>query len=338
MKLFHHIIACLLIGFGSFSASANEDTKINMSPKLERAIERGLKGLAKAQGTDGSWAGIYGKNVGENSLVLMAFMSMGNLPGEGKYGDVVAKGVNYIVKQAKSNGLIQNSEGSKGPAMYGHALSTLMLSEAWGQTRRKDIGKVLRKAVSLILKVQGPQGGWDYKAVPRDGDTSVCVMQMFALKSAHEAGIYVPDAVIQKAVKLVKKRYNPKTKGFGYRDANFKPGQHVGSSAAGTCIIHICGVKDKAFLVPPLNTLYKQFETVVKGGRMSHFYYFYYYGSVASYYYGGEHYKKWAKLQEKWALSHQQKQGGWSSKHYQNAFIILGSALPYRYLPIYQNK
>ena len=160
-------------------------------------------------------------------------MSMGNLPGEGKYGHVVAKGLSWIIKQAKPNGLIEyESQSRRGPVMYGHALATLMLSEVWGQTRRKDVGEVLRKAVALIMQVQGPNGGWNYKSVPRDGDTSVCVMQLFALKSAYEAGIYVPSGVIQKALRLIRGRYDKKNRMFGYNNSHANT-NHVGSSAAG---------------------------------------------------------------------------------------------------------
>jgi squalene cyclase len=199
--IIRNMLACLLILFTCLTLSARETT-VPISAELSNSLNKGLKFLAASQQDDGSWSGNYGRNVGETSLCLMAFISMGNLPGEGEYGHVVGKGVNWVVDQAKPNGLIQYSNQEKQAAvMYGHALATLMLSEAWGQSRNNKIGKVLRNAVKLILEVQGKKGGWGYKSVPEDGDTSVMVMQIIALKSAQDAGIYVPQKTIQKSAK-----------------------------------------------------------------------------------------------------------------------------------------
>ena len=95
----------LLILLFSFTLSARETT-VPISAELSNSLNKGLKFLAASQQDDGSWNGNYGRNVGETSLCLMAFISMGNLPGEGEYGHVVGKGVNWVVDQAKPNGLI----------------------------------------------------------------------------------------------------------------------------------------------------------------------------------------------------------------------------------------
>ena len=325
------ILILLLV---SVALYANEDTSVTISLEVERAIERGLAALAEQQKVDGSWEGGYGKNVGETSLCIMAFMSKGNLPGEGAYGETVAKALNWVIKQAKPSGLIEyDKQTRRAPAMYGHALATLMLSEVWGQTRRQDVGKVLRNAVQLILQVQGPAGGWGYKTKPEDGDTSVCVMQIFALKSASEAGIHVPDAVITKALDLVKKRLNETNNMFGYHGPEQANLSHWGSSAAGTCIMHICGEKDPKYIKNPQLKLTELMET---NKSTKHLFYFAYYGSVSSYYAGGEEYRAWKQVMEPRILKEQKKEGSWGD-HYKTAFAVLALALPSRYIPIYQH-
>jgi hypothetical protein len=264
-------------------------------------------------------------------------MSMGNLPGEGEHGVAVAKGVNWILKQSKDSGLIQYTEQSRQAAvMYGHALATLMLSEVWGQSRRKDVGEVLRKAVDLIIKVQGPRGGWNYQSVPKDGDTSVCVMQIFALQSAHQAGIYVPQETIKRALSLIKTRYNKGERIYGYNNTHWNPG-HMGSSAAGTCIMQICGVDDDErdlYIDQPLSKIIEILEKdQVKGGFV---YYYFYYTSVASYNSGGEAYKRWMKVFELNLLGAQEKDGSWGRQIFNTSFAVLAGALPYRYIPVYQ--
>lgn len=221
--------------------SADLVDEMLISPETEKIIEKALDYLSQSQNTDGSWTeSSYGKNVGINSLIILAFMSMGNLPGEGKYGDIVAKGVDWVLSQSKESGLIQNTDNGGGNAMYGHGLSTLMLSEVWGQSRRKDIGEKLQKAVDLIVKVQGPKGSWGYESVPKDGDTSVSVMQIFALKSANDAGIYVTKTTMDKAIAVIKSRFDEKTNMFGYNGPNNNiDSGNAGAHTAGTCILQI---------------------------------------------------------------------------------------------------
>jgi squalene cyclase len=217
--------------------------------------------------------------------------------------------------------------------MYGHALSTLMLSEAWGQTRSKEVGKVLRNAVNLILQVQGKRGGWGYKSIPEDGDTSVCVMQIFALKSALDAGIFVPVATIDKALSLIKTRYNEKERMFGYNSSSIQ--EHLsGSSAAGACIMQICGEKDKTYTTIPLQKLH-EIMADMENAKIGHKDYFIYYGSVASFNAGSKTYKDWVKVAEPYLLSKQRKDGDWGGFH-QTAFCILAASLPFQYIPVYQ--
>ena len=331
----------------SYIASAAEfgladDKVVNISPELTQSINNTLADLARKQGEDGAWTGSYGKNVGETSLCILAFMSLGNLPGEGKYGSTVAKGVNWILKQAKPSGLIQYSEQSKqAPAMYGHALSTLMLSEVWGQTRHKrgpkDVGNVLRKATDLIVQVQGPRGGWGYKSSPQDGDTSVCVMQIIALKSSLEAGIYVPDRTIEKALELIKSRYDEKFGGYGYNSDKFRMNL-AGSSAAGTTIMFITGEKENKYTYRALESTMGLLEKHVqgKGAKPGHLSYYMYYTSVCSYAAGDKYFSRWMKTAEPTLLKMRRGKSWSTHQPHDAAFAVLAAALPYRYLPIYQ--
>lgn len=310
-------------------AQLSEDVEIPIPDGFEACIGRSLEFLAKAQSPEGYWKGQYGINVGENALVMMAFLSQGNLPGEGLYGHVVAKGLNWLMAQAQPSGLIQGKD--RAPAMYGHGLATLFLSEVWGQTRRQDVQQVLGKAVDLILRVQGPKGGWSYKSKPQDGDTSVCVIQLFALKSAYEAGMHIPPQVIRKALDLIKTRYNPKEHIFGYNSTHLNE-THLGSSAAGTCIMQICQEKDPRLTTNTVNRLIKFME---KGKIKGHRFYFYYYASVACYIHGPSTYAHWLSVSKGALLSSEKSKGGFGHP-YQTAFAVLSMSLPYRYIPIYQ--
>ena len=64
------------------------------------------------------------------------------------------------------------------------------------------------------------------------------VMQIIALKSAHW------QKTIQKALSLIKTRFNESQKMYGYSSTKISKSNY-GSSAAGTCIMFICGEKEK---------------------------------------------------------------------------------------------
>ena len=259
-----------------------------------------------------------------------------DLPGEGEYGEVVAKAVNWILAQAQPTGLIQyTKQSAQGPAMYGHGLATLMLSEVWGQTRRQDVGNALRKAVQLILEVQGPRGSWGYQSRPMDGDTSVAVIQILALKSAYEAGIHVPESAVSRALKVVKERYNAEKGLFGYSNTHSAGAGHGGSAAAGTTIMHITDEKDPKYTKESRAALVK----ILKGKKHpGHFFYFIYYGSVSAYFAGDEEYRTWVQIMEPLVLAKQDGSGRFGhGLYHQTSFAILALALPYRYIPIYQH-
>src|SRR6476660_8763445 len=81
---------------------------------FEVAIDNALEYLAKAQNPDGSWnsgrdfgGGFQGganRDPAISALCVMAFLSAGHVPGEGKYGPVVEKGVRFVCGSQQQNG------------------------------------------------------------------------------------------------------------------------------------------------------------------------------------------------------------------------------------------
>src|SRR5262245_5074647 len=53
----------------------------------DKAVQRGLAFLANAQNRDGSWNSYGGRSVAVTGLAVMAFLSAGHVPGEGRYGE-----------------------------------------------------------------------------------------------------------------------------------------------------------------------------------------------------------------------------------------------------------
>ncbi|HEX4178416.1 MAG TPA: hypothetical protein VHY57_08255, partial [Rhizomicrobium sp.] len=114
-------------------------------PANKAAVERALAFLKSQQRPDGSF--LCGASAGTTavpSLVAMAFMAHGDVPGQGTYGDVINKAIDYILDSQKPTGII--SRNPPGNVMYEHGISTVMLAEAYGMVddnRRARIDQAL---------------------------------------------------------------------------------------------------------------------------------------------------------------------------------------------------
>jgi len=299
-----------------------------LSPQAERAIETGLKYLSRAQNRDGSWSSKYQAAV--TSLSLMSFMLKGHFPGQGEYGANLERAVQYLIQRSKDNG------GYLGQNMYEHGLSTLALSEVWGMSNREEIRDTLKQAVLIILRSQSHQGGWRYEPQPKDADISVTVMQIVALSSAKEAGIYVPQKHIDHAIEYVKKLQVPFSGGFGYSSASE---ERFARSAAGTMSLLMCGLPaDDAAVKSGLSYLRALPES--KYEKEEYYYYGHYYAIQAVYQAGDGHYQSWYPKIHDALLDKQKENGAWTGGNagdeYSTAMAVLILGVPYRFLPIYQ--
>ena len=184
---------------------AAQDLKV--TPELELAVTRGLDYLARTQRTDGSWPGQHGQVSGVVGLATLAFLGHGEMPNEGKYGDVIKRSVDYIVSTQESNGLLSGKD--KASPMYSHGFATLALAEVYGMIDDPRIGPALKQAVGLIVSTQNRLGAWRYSVGSTDADITVTGAQMVALRAAANAGIEVPPETIRQGVAYVRRLFCP---------------------------------------------------------------------------------------------------------------------------------
>jgi squalene cyclase len=316
-------------------AEARPDDKVRLaelSPQAEQAIERGLRFLASHQNRDGSWGDRHPAAI--TALSLMAFMLKGHFPRRGPHGAMLERGLGFMLRRSERGA---GYLGGHNYGMYEHGLGTLAFSEVWGMSDRKEIRDALKRAVDVILRSQNPKGGWRYHPRPIDADISVTVMQIVALASAAEAGILVPNQVIQKALGYVKGCQQKFEGGFGYTSPS---SVKFSSSAAGVMSLLMCGERDSKAVERGLAYLKRLPEG--KFERERFYLYGHYYAIQAMYQAGEEHYQEWYPQIRDALLAKQKKDGSWSASGeerdpcYGTAMTILILGVPYRFLPIYQ--
>lgn len=326
---------------GAGGAQNNPLTQ-EITPELDASVSTGIAYLASTQEPDGSWvSGRYGKNVAITALACLALLSDGHIPGRGELGDVVDRGVEFILNSSADSGLI-TSEANNGP-MYGHGFATLFLGEVYGMTpggdntRANRIHEALVKAVRLIEQTQNDEGGWRYNPVPYDADVSVTICQIMALRSARNAGIEVNARVIDRAVEYVRKSQNS--------DGGFKYQLGSGNSAwprtaAGIASLYYAGIYEDDAINKGLEYLKKEAMPGRASATRSHYFYGQYYAVQSMYLAGDDHWAAWWPAIRAELMGMQNDDGSWDDrsvgKPYGTAMALIVLQMPKRYLPIFQ--
>lgn len=335
-------LAGMTLGRATSAWAVDADTQ----RKVDDAIVRALDFLESQQLPEGAWrSDSYGECTAATSLACMAFMAAGHVPGEGPYGDMLNKGIRWVMSRQEDNGMLI-AKRSHGP-MYSHGIATLMLAEAIGmvdEAQAKLLKRSLERAIRLILESQAYEkdhrhaGGWRYQVDSRDSDLSVTGWQVMALRAAKDVGCDVPAEAIDAAVAYVKNCSTRDNRGFGYQPGS---GATPTLTGVGITCLEVCGAHD---------------TDEARGGAQwlkdhplrfdsNYCYYGIYYTGVGLFKLGGEFAEQSHKHLCDMLLPAQQADGSWTPEHgsergvgksYATALCILGLAIEYRYLPIYQ--
>jgi hypothetical protein len=325
--------------------------------RVDRAVERGLAFLAAQQVTPGkaaetkqpylagSFRGWHEPgNTGIASLCVMAFLSKGYTPGEGRYGPVIDRGIDYVLSTQQKNGLLycEKHQGNRMALMYSHAISTLLLAEASGMVdpqRQRRIDAVLPRALELLLSAQNVRksadhaGGWRYEPTSTDSDLSLTGWAIMALRAGRLNGAPVPKENIANAVKYILKCRN-KDNGFSYQR---RQGSTIGLTGCAVLCLELCGEHGNAAVSPAGDFILAHLPKGNDGGMKS--YYAFYYCSQAMFQLGSRHWETWAPRMYDILLEAQKPGGAWPGgevgETYNTAMSILAMTVAYRQLPIY---
>jgi len=323
-------LACASLALGAAATTAREERELKVTPELEQAVSRGLAFLARTQRPDGAWPGQHGQVSGVVGLAMLAFLAHGEMPGEGRYGQVISRAADYILRNQEPNGLLVGEDRSS--PMYSHGFATLALAELYGHSDDPRIGPALKKAVGLILAAQNATGGWRYNVNSRDADTTVSGAQMIALRAAAQAGIEVPHDAIRRGVEFYKACFCIGG-GFGYTGAH---GPNAARSGIGLLVLSLSGEyhsdEAKATADWLYNNIFRQ--------EPNWMYYAAYYDAQAMYQAGGKYWRLWNETMAPEIIRRQAADGSWNSGQLgptvDTALALLALEVNYNLLPIYQ--
>ena len=320
------------------------------SAATEAAVARGLRWLARNQSTDGRWMldgsfpdkGTANDTAG-TGLGLLPFLGAGKAhkllkeqkAADNPYDKVVNRGLKFLMGR-------QDKRGDLGGGMYGHAIATIALSEAYGLTQDPNLRIPAQRAVNFIVQAQHEQGGWRYSP-GQEGDMSVTGWQIMALKSAQMASLDVPSITLKKAGAFLDSMASS-SEGYGYNDKN--PG--ATTTAVGLLCRQfvqgwgpqnlrlITGIRNHIKPVPP---------AAQKDA------YYHYYATQVMYHFGGEPWKEWnVKMREHLVKTQDDGQGplagSWTAtgdrwgaagggRLMVTSLNLLTLEVYYRYLPLY---
>ena len=293
---------------------------------VDKMYVHGLQFLARTQLPEGNWPDApYGGEPAVTSLALISLLAHGDDPNFGPYSTTIRRAIDYVIKHSDP------STGYIGPTMYNHAFSTLALAESYGMVDDPRLGPVLQKAVKLIVSAQAENNlhAWRYTPESRDADTTVSGAQMVALFAARNAGMPVPEDVIQNGLKFFLSCQTPDG-GIGY----ISPiAPNATRTAIGCVVLALAKEKNS----PEFKAAFNYLKTSRPDAQYPQ--YFLYYVSQAYFHGSPELWQNWNRENIASLRASQGEDGNWDGQlgaTFSTAGSLLSLALNYRYLPIYE--
>jgi hypothetical protein len=301
--------------------------RIGASAASELAVERALDWLARHQDDDGRWDGgvaryedgapvkgddsftvhcppgetCFGEcayweaDTALTALALLTYLGAGYTHNDGRYAEVVGKGLDFLIEQQKPDGDLRGR--SRVVGMYCHAMATLALCEACALTADDRLRRPAERAVAFLVNARARDSlAWRYAPGAPVGDTSILGWVVMGLKSAKEVGIRIPaESSVRRGTLLwLDKVATGQSKGL----ARYQPWEPVTPTMTAEAWVcrQFLGVGGPG----PSSSEAAQFLLENDSDRGKSNVYYWYYATLALYQHGGEPWSKWnAKIRDR---------------------------------------
>lgn len=337
--------------------------------QLDSSVDRALEFLAKRQRADGSFETTELGQPGVTALCVLAFLSRGHVPHEGKYGRQLDRAIEYVLDSQQDEGILfaqplgssWQLQSATHTGAYNHAIAGLMLGEVYGMTQstqRDRVRDAIRKALVYTRQQQQrakrkrvDDGGWRYvrpgAGLHNDADLSITSWYLMFLRSARNAEFDVPKEYIDEALGYVRNAFDPGQGAFKYGHSG--GGQQITRATVGGGILSLSLAGDHQSEMARTAgqwVLKNSFERYNQCRyHEERYHYSAYYCSQAMFQLGGEFWARFYPPFMRVLLQHQHADGSWDAeasldRHFGNSYttalMVLALTPPYQLLPIYQ--
>lgn len=320
----------------------------------EAAVSRGLRWLAEHQNQDGSWSlnNYHGSRNPNNSgdaagtsLALLPFLGAGQTHEYGIYKDHVARGLNWLIRNQKTNGDLRAGDTSN-RGMYAHGQGAIVLIETLAMTGDERFRQPAQLAIDFIVNAQHDEGGWRYQ--PRQpGDTSVFGWQLMALQSARTpgTGLRVPDETLRLASYYLNTCSLENGSRYTYVPQERSARASMTAEAL-LCRMYLGWTNDD----PRLRTGVRWLAEEHSPDSTKRNLYYWYYATQVFHHLGGDNWEKWNVEMRDFLVNTQLKQGehagSWEPSNFEHgpeggrifttSFSVCILEVYYRHLPLFK--
>jgi hypothetical protein len=318
-------------------------------------VDRAHVFLVENQNPDGSFSLLRSElesgssaPIAVTGLASLSLMASGRLPERGAAAGggsgPMQRAVRWLIDHCDSEGEFRADDDTVSK-MHGQGYALLALTQAVGmygssEGERQRLHDAIARAVALIERTQGLQGGWYYEArrsTGHEGSITVCMIQ--ALRAAKDAGFVVDQAVIEHAEKYMQRSQDKESGRFRYAIGSDRMTWALTAAALAT--LNALGDYGSDTLSNGFEALRRE-DPITGAGRADMF-------QLYGAFYAAQSYWAWRdpRLFEQWwpqfvdyCESQQRDNGAFAhgkyGKVYATAIVSLTLQVPLGYLPLFQ--
>lgn len=317
-----------------------------MTPEARKSIEKGIDWILKAQNKgQGFWGCEPGAqpSAAITGLAGLVLLATGSTPGSGKHMEEINHAVDWALRTQAGSGFISTGQDWTGVgAFFEHSSITMFLTEAFGMSadlpEHDRLRAAIEQAIHYLDGEQNPDGGYGATGKGSASDLAITASVYSALRSAHNSGLDVTAANMDKVIAFTEKHA---ISGGGFRGNHgmFYP------TAAGLRIMYSQSRQGEAQVQKSAEKVLKHVIASEYGGSISEWDYLAAFYATHAFMLATESdaaWKEWFPKIRDYLIKKQNPDGSWTVEYcmqcraFATALSLLILMAPQRSLPMWQ--